>query len=276
MIIYGDYDQEPEDSFEPLPEELYCRFYDLEMEGYTEDARFWVDRLPMGHLLELGCGSGRLSRYLAQAERSILGIDRSAIMLRRAREKNMPLSSSPTYVQMDMCCLAFSCRRRFDALLIPYNTLNLLADAGQPAACLAACHPLLAANGRLAVQLYIFNRKFLKTKEKTFQFQLFDLPDGGRLIKEIRKWYNPLRCQVEVEERYRVRPMQQGKKKRDYAITYPLSPFTEEMIVPLFAENGWHLEDSWGDFQGKPYSGGGRWLGVFSPLPNWSPSALKP
>lgn len=266
ITIYDDYDQEPDDVFEPLPEKLYCEFYDVEMGGYLEDAQFWASQLPMERVLEMGCGSGRLSRTLAGAGFEVIGIDRSSAMLDRAREQSQPLSSPPVYLQMDMCHLAFSSQYRFDVLLIPYNTLNLLTIPGQLKACLSGCRSHLAFGGILAVQLHLFEQQFLNKKEKTFQFQLFDLPGGGRLIKESLKRYDSSLRLVEVEERYRLRPMQDNKENRDYSISYTLCAFTKEKIRSLFEENGWGLEKQWGDFQGNPYSGGGRWLGIFSSL----------
>ena len=69
ITLYDSYDAEPEDVFEALPERLYRQFYDLEMVQTCEDSRHWDRTLPSGNILELGCGSGRVTRSLARPDR---------------------------------------------------------------------------------------------------------------------------------------------------------------------------------------------------------------
>ncbi len=83
---------------------------------------------------------------------------------------------------MDMVTPAFSIR--FDAILIAYNTLNLLGSEEKILACLQGCKNSLRPQGKLLVQLFIPTEDFIQQK-KTFQFQMFDRPGGGKIIKEI-------------------------------------------------------------------------------------------
>ncbi len=41
VTIYQDYSDEPKDIFLPLPEELACQFYALEMDNFTADIDFY-------------------------------------------------------------------------------------------------------------------------------------------------------------------------------------------------------------------------------------------
>lgn len=75
------------------PAEIYDRpdDYDLEHEGDDQDARFYarlIRRLHPSRVLELACGSGRITGALASAlpNAEIVGIDASAAMLERAVE----------------------------------------------------------------------------------------------------------------------------------------------------------------------------------------------
>ncbi len=266
MILYDNYDQEPAVVFTPLPEQLYCEFYDLEMDNYIEDGDFWVKELPEGRILELGCGSGRLSRHLAASNRKVIGIDYSPAMVSRAIRKNLEFSakSVPRYLLMDICQLALKQQSHFRAILIPYNTLNLLESSEKVISCLSGCRELLAPNGILAVHLYIPDQQFLCKKTRTFQFQLLDLPDGGRLIKETLKIYNPSCKRIEIEERYRLRPLRQRDNNQDYSTSYSISALTLSEVLSLFSACHWQLKESWGDFSGKKYQGNSTWLGTFS------------
>src|SRR5688500_17186482 len=69
----------------------YAPFYDWENARTLgrRDVPFWrnLARQAGGRVLELGCGTGRISLPLARAGVPLVGIDRSAPMLRRARTR---------------------------------------------------------------------------------------------------------------------------------------------------------------------------------------------
>lgn len=223
--------REPDEVFTPLDDERYCRFYDLEMEGFREDLPFYLQHVQLsGSVLELGCGTGRLCRLLAAAGAQVTGIDRSLPMLRAARDKS---GARITYLCMDM--IAPALRRPFDTIVIPYHTLNLLRTEERIRQCLGELGPLLRRNGNLLMQLHVPDQALLAAgPRRHFWFQLFDLPDGGRLIKEIRRAYRPEDRQLVLEERYRVRPRQPGPPHQDLSHTLrlaALSPADRKSVV---------------------------------------------
>ncbi|MCP3888360.1 MAG: class I SAM-dependent methyltransferase [Desulfobulbaceae bacterium] len=247
--IYNDYDEEPEDFFHPLPAPLSCDFYDLEMNSYREDSLFWNSVLPhRGPILELGCGSGRISRQISSPTRPVVGIDLSMDMLYLAKLRQDPFCS---YLCMDMGQLAFN--SRFESILIPYNTLNLLTSRTQISSCLDDCRSLLSRGNTLAVQLYIPSVDFCQKKKKTFQFQMFNRPGGGRIIKEILKLYQPDEQLIEIEERFRIRPMSPDTPNRDYNTIYQIQGLAGEQWLSMFKESGFTLQKSFGDFRASPF-----------------------
>src|SRR5947209_15424352 len=74
----------------------YAPFYDWENARTLgrRDVAFWtrVARQARGRVLELGCGTGRVSLPLARAGVDLVGIDRSAAMLAR-------IARTPTLAQ---------------------------------------------------------------------------------------------------------------------------------------------------------------------------------
>lgn len=248
--IYRDYQDEPGDVFQPLPEDLAAGFYALEMENFSEDSVFFEKMLPQhGTVLEMGCGTGRVARRLAQENRPITGIDISMPMLRLAIQNRPPYCS---FLCMDMLAPAF--RKPFDAILIPYNTLNLLSSEHTILRCLHGCEANLGAEGRLIVQLFIPPTDFLSNDRTTFQFQMFNRPGGGRIIKEILKKYLPESQTVQLEERYRIRPMQKGLANEDYHAYTCIAAFSLEKWLSLFAETNFTPEHIYGDYTCNPYN----------------------
>ncbi len=253
--IYKDYADEPKDVFLSLPEQLACDFYALEMDNYTADIVFFEKFLSQqGNFLELGCGTGRIAQQLSETggqSRFVVGIDISIPMLRRALQRKTNSSQhSPCYLCMDMVHLAFSLR--FDAILIPYNTLNLLGSEDTIIQCLQCCRQCLLPGGKLFVQLFVPTEDFIRQK-KTFQFQMFDRLDGGKIIKEILKYYQPESQTVQIEERYRVRPVQKGEEKEDYNSIYTIAGFSADKWFSIFSNAGFTAQKSYGDYLAHPY-----------------------
>lgn len=254
VTIYQDYSDEPEDIFLPLPEDLACEFYALEMGGFTADRDFLETLLPPhGTFLELGCGTGRIAQKLTEVDpsgRRIIGIDISIPMLRLASRRGQSFKNLPGYVCMDMAQLAFSID--FDAILIPYNTLNLLNSENKIRECLKGCRKYLKRGGIMLVQLFIPSENFIR-QQKTFQFQMFDRPEGGKIIKELIKKFEPHSQSVQIEERYRVRPLPAEKMKEDWNSVYSVAGFSSEKWLSLFDEAGFTMVNTYGDYLGSHY-----------------------
>lgn len=209
MKIYENYDDEPAETFCRLSPARYAFFYELEMAAYCDDLPFYLNNIKAGdHVLELGCGSGRLTRRLADHGAVMTGIDCSAEMLRRADRST---AGRVSYICMDMRDIAL--RSRFDAVIIPYNTLNLLTDRDEIAACLQGCRGHLLPGGKLLLHLYAAGEE-LVGNETLFQFQLIP-HDAGTLIKESLR-SAPMPGIVQLEERYKTRPTAAGGEHANY------------------------------------------------------------
>ena len=136
----------------------YAPFYDWENAQTLarRDVAFW-QRLAAaqdGRVLELGCGTGRLTIPVARAGAEIVGIDRSEPMLTRARQRLRRSRASALLVRGDIRHLPFRRRSRFSLVMAPYGMLqsltrerDLRADARPPftGCCRAAgCSPSIS------------------------------------------------------------------------------------------------------------------------------------
>lgn len=130
---------------------------------------------------------------------------------------------------------------RFHAILLPYNTLNLLTSAIDIKRCLTTCRQHLKPDGVLLLQLYIATAERMASEKKTFQFRMLDHPDGGRVIKEIRQGYKKQGKLMEIEERFRIRPSMPGAEK-DYQTFYAIAALPVDAWLALFQEAGFSHE----------------------------------
>jgi len=112
----------------------YAAFYDWENRQTMarRDVRFWQDmaRRVGGPVLELGCGTGRVSFPVARTGVELVGVDRSDQMLRRARRhlNRSRASSRPLFVRADIRALPFVGPSPFALVMAPYGIVQSLVD----------------------------------------------------------------------------------------------------------------------------------------------------
>ncbi len=101
-----------------------------------------------GPVLELACGTGRVSIPLAEAGFDVTGLDLSPHMLKIARSK----SSAVSWVRGDM--ERFDLRRKFRLIVIPFRAFQHLMTPDAQRRCLARVRAHLARGGRFIVNLF--------------------------------------------------------------------------------------------------------------------------
>ncbi|MCF8057260.1 MAG: class I SAM-dependent methyltransferase [Desulfocapsa sp.] len=243
--------KEPEEIFLPLSRDQYAKFYGIEMDAFIQDIQFYREHTTKSsQILELGCGTGRISRALAAFGHSVIGLDLSFSMLKKATHH---VGNSPLYVCMDMTKMAF--RQKFDHVLIPYNSLNLLRDKVSIARCLQQTHELLKPEGSLLLQLYIPDKQLLQHNgKKIFQFQIFPLDNiGGKLIKETLRSYQAETEEILLEERYRIRPIQDNGNREDLRHILHLAGFSLQQWISILQANGFNTLSLYGDYNSRPF-----------------------
>jgi ubiquinone/menaquinone biosynthesis C-methylase UbiE len=141
----------------------YAPFYDWENARTLKrrDLPFWrsVARQVGGRVLELGCGTGRLTVPLATAGVPIIGVDRSAPMLAVARRRAVRtrLAATLRLIRGDIRFLPFADAGRkaapFAMVLAPYGMLQSLLRERDLAATLTAVYRVLEPGGTLGIEL---------------------------------------------------------------------------------------------------------------------------
>jgi SAM-dependent methyltransferase len=136
----------------------YAPFYDWENARTVgrRDIGFWrrLARVAHGPVLELGCGTGRVSLPLARAGVRLVGIDRSTAMLARGarRARALPAGLRPTFVRGDIRALPFA-PRSFPLVIAPYGILQSLLDDRAMADTLGAVARVLEPGGVFGIDL---------------------------------------------------------------------------------------------------------------------------
>jgi ubiquinone/menaquinone biosynthesis C-methylase UbiE len=136
----------------------YAPFYDWENARTLgkRDVPFWrnLARQAGGPVLELGCGTGRVSLPLGRAGIRLVGIDRSERMLARARTrtKRARLASRVSLIRGDIRFTPFP-GSSFSMVMAPYGILQSLLRERDLKAALREVHRVLEPGGLFGIEL---------------------------------------------------------------------------------------------------------------------------
>lgn len=147
-----------------MASELYDSFiadyYDESpvVRGRVQDVAFYRDaaREFGDPVLELGCGTGRITMALAEAGKRITGLDLSERMLERAVKKRAALLVEARervhLVQGNMA--GFDLGEKFRMVIIPFRPFQHLLEVHQQINCLECVRKHLAPGGRLILDVF--------------------------------------------------------------------------------------------------------------------------
>lgn len=135
--------------FSGLAAELYD---ELSIKDWDEAQYLALAARSAGPILELGCGTGRISLRLAEAGHELLGLDRSEAMLAVLRAR-LQVAAPEVRRRVRLVCADatdFELGERFALILLPYLTLGLIAGRDAQLAVLRAAARHLADDGVFA------------------------------------------------------------------------------------------------------------------------------
>lgn len=122
--------------------------------GPRGEVDFYASLAPRAgaRVLELGCGTGRLSQPLSERGFEMTGLDRSPAMLKVAQQKAAGRVQAPRYVRGDL--RDFDLGTSYDLVLLPNNTLGHLHHLADLGAMLKRVHEHLGDEGRFVIDIF--------------------------------------------------------------------------------------------------------------------------
>ncbi len=246
---------------EPIPLYRDGRHYDELNRMMVADIPFYVEeaRRASGPVLELACGTGRLTIPIAQSGVEIVGLDQSASMLAHARAKAERAGVSITWIEAD--CRQFELGRRFALIFMAFNSMQHVHDSASLQALFGNVKKHLADGGRFILDVFnpsiaILNRD----PGKRFREREYDDPDGkGTIILEQMSAYDDA-AQVNRIQWYFSRVPQDGDHgpgEKDFRVEdLHMQCFFPEELNLLVRCHGFAMEAKYGNFERKPFASG--------------------
>lgn len=213
-------------------------------EGEIDFYRALVTKNDAKSVLEIACGTGRITVRLAQDGLHVVGVDLSPAMLDVARAKN----SDVRWIEGDM--RSFEAGEQFDLAIIPGHSFQFMLTPADQLAALACAKKHLNAGGRLVIHLDHQDMKWLGEIHGEFE-RAKDVthPKTGHTIQTWRAWsYN--RATQTASATMRRKELDAAGQVLDEWETGPVQLhclFRFEM-EHLLARAGFEIESLYGDF----------------------------
>jgi SAM-dependent methyltransferase len=137
---------------------LNAETYDARTLGFPGEIDFWVARALAsgGPVLELACGTGRVSWPIARAGIEVVGLDLAPAMIERAESKpdteRPDVGARVTFVLGNMA--DFTLSERFALAIIPFRAFQMLLGIEEQRRSLCGIHAHLRPGGRLIVDIF--------------------------------------------------------------------------------------------------------------------------
>jgi SAM-dependent methyltransferase len=240
--------------------------YDREHLGDDEDIGFYVSlvhKLRPKRVLELGCGTGRITVPLARAGDElgfdVIGLDAEPEMLNRAREclseTRLQNRKGLEFIQGDM--RTWKAETRFDLIVIPCSSISHLLSLQDQIAVWKNAHQNLGSGGRFLVDVTMpnmaaFADSFSVPARTPLEVDIdnYDEVDGTRLIR--RKTTRYLSHEQLAEIRFMYEKYRQGRAVEAYIDDFTSHVFFPREMELLFIHTGFKIEMTCGDYRGRP------------------------
>ena len=207
-------------------------------------------------VLELGCGTGRLTLPLARAGHPVIGLDSSPAMLARARAKLAAESEDVrrrvTLLAGDMRDAGFTPPAVPDLVIAPFHVLQHFTSIEDQLGVFALARRVVRPGGRFLFDA--FNPAYpLMTHDRSAEVEDVaerPLGDGRHVRRTVRvlatHWAEQV---IDVELIYYVRS---GGHTERVVQAFPMRWFTPAELEHLVARAGFRLEAKYGGFDRQP------------------------
>jgi ubiquinone/menaquinone biosynthesis C-methylase UbiE len=231
----------------------YAPFYDWENAQTLDrrDVSFWrrMAARASGRVLELGCGTGRVSIPVAKSGARLVGIDRSSAMLAQALTRSARARTRVSWLQGDIRSLPFRASARFDLVMAPYGILQSLVDDRDLDATFASVRRVLARGGTFGIDL-VPDLPVWKEYRRKVRFR--GSRRGGKSqvtliesVKQHRAKQLTIFDQEYVEQR--------GTARRRHRFSLVFRTLTVPQMTRRLERAGFRVDAVLGDYDGKPW-----------------------
>ena len=227
--------------------------YDLLYADLVEDIPFWVEESHKcdGKILEVGCGTGRVTIPIAKSKTDITGIDISAAMLEGLTEKSLRSDLEINTHLMDMRKVDLEVF--FDLIIIPYRGFQHLLTSKDQEKSLFSIRKRLNKRGRLIINIFPPNIEMFDQSSHIFYETRNVELDGKHQELHIRH-----RAQIDIETQQididlLMRHQDESIICKEQYFRFTLSYLYQKEAEYLFRNCGYKIIDLYGNYDRGSY-----------------------
>ena len=213
------------------------------------DLEFYARWLPKSkdvRILELCCGSGRLTVPIAELGYYITGIDFTSSMINRAREKAISAGVSITFLEADIRALDLP--HKYDLIFIPFNSIHHLYTNEDLFKVFKNVRHYLEQGGLFIMDCFNPDIQYLvKNEGVQREIARYTTEDGRKiLIKQSMKYESQTQIN-RIEWHYYINGGFDSSQKLDMRLFFPQELDTYLKI------NSFDIIHKFGDFQERAF-----------------------
>ncbi len=224
--------------------------YDAFNQPYEDDLAFYLAeaKRARGPVLELACGTGRLTIPLKKKGVDITGLDYAAPMLERARAKAAASGVKIDFKSGD--ARKFSLGRKFKLVFIAFNSMQHFGRREELEGFFRSVKAHLVPGGRFVFDVFSPDPRYLtRDPEEMLPVAYYDAPAGGGKVLVNETYSYDKTAQVSrIVWHYRSEKTGKTVKK-----SLNLRCFFPEELQALLHYNGFRVLRRYGNFKRKPF-----------------------
>lgn len=246
-----------------------AKYYDSNP-SFLNDIPFYQKLMPSPNssVLELGCGTGRVTLALVPYCQFIQGVDISPAMISLCREKLGKAGIPQTKAQIIECDIAeFDLDQTFDLIIAPFRVFQNLETDQEVEGLFRCIRKHLAPNGTCVLNVFRPFRepkelqKLWATMEENLDWEVH--LEGGRLACYSRRAF------MDVEKLILYPELIYRKYEGDTLVEESLLKIVMRCYYPdtfekLIVEHGYTILNRWGGYEGEVYGQGPELVIQFS------------
>ncbi len=166
--------------------DAWAELYDAVYADVRDDVPFYVEmaRRSGGPVLELGCGTGRVTVPIAASGVEITGLDVSPAMLILAEERASCLAKDGTLSLVEADMKDFDLSRQFSVVIAPFRSFQNLLSVPDQISALAAVKRHLEPGGVLAFDIFVPEPSTL-VQDQDVPYHLKDVTDPETGVRRV-------------------------------------------------------------------------------------------
>ena len=246
-------------------------FYDLDnREPLKVDIPFYLgyaSKVPANsRMLELACGTGRITIPLAKAGHEVWALEYSQAMINVFKDKLKILPKEAAdkihLIHGDMS--NFEIGQKFPLILLPARSFQLLLDEEKEISCLKNVHSHLSEDGTFIIDIGNFigskeQEKVWVSKEQVFDWENTDPKTGNKVRRlHINKEIDTDKQIIYPQKIYHVSRKDGTEEKIVKQSSWKY--FSEKQIKNLLVSNGFKIMEEMGYYDSRPIKEGSDFI----------------